>query len=596
MQGSLNVPGYTLVRRLEDSGGQAMVHLGRSVAAPHHEAAIKIYHSTLRSSHDRQRFQREVEAMQRLAADPDIIDVYDFGVLDNGQAFLAMRLCPGGSLASLLAERGPLSAAAVISLGETLAEALGRAHRLGVSHRDVKPHNILLGDDGSPVLTDFGIVALKNQEPLGGWTASYAAPELFHDEPATVRTDIYGLAATLYTMLAGHPPHHDRQRNPSPSELLWRRNSKPARIDGVPTKLMDVLLQALSPAPEERFATAHAFAAALREAVPATAADPASNEAGPKFTVGGINPRRAVKLTPSVQPGLLLTALVGTGLVCLWSMTLVPAAWGLWWTGFTVLIGLLAGMGRFVLALVAFAASVALALAVAVKGYDASPPASIGWIIAAFGVGVLAILWGRGTSAVRLRWFALRHRVKRRRWWGQASVRAEFRELESLPGTRFLRLDEGTCHYAVTCGSAVALVRWAPWPDGDYVATDEAVRRNGKVWPQGVTELERARRGLTILDVAVSHRRGRPASVAAGSAQGHGVSDLLSRPPGGVKARVFLAVDTPGALRLRELRGELTVCHARELVEVLGRWLATEPYSVDLELLARLMPLAQKAS
>jgi hypothetical protein len=64
------VPGYTLVRRLDDSGGQASVHLGRSLSPPHHEAAIKIYHSALRSTRDRQRFQREVEAMTLLASDP----------------------------------------------------------------------------------------------------------------------------------------------------------------------------------------------------------------------------------------------------------------------------------------------------------------------------------------------------------------------------------------------------------------------------------------------------------------------------------------------------------------------------------------------
>ena len=573
MQGSLSVPGYTLVRRLDDSGGSgsnATVHLGRSIAAPHHEAAIKIYHSTLRSSRDRQRFQREVEAMARLAPDPHVIDVYDTGVLDNGQAYLAMRLCPGGSLASLLAERGPLSQAAVISLGETLAEALGRAHQHGVLHRDIKPHNILLGDDGSPVLTDFGIVALRphgtlrTYEPSGRWTASYAAPELFYDEPATVRTDIYGLAATLYTMLAGRPPHHDRHRNPTPSELQWRRNSPPARIDGVPTTLMDVLLQALSPAPEDRFATAHAFAAALREAAPAAAAERASPET-PKFSVAGINPRRRAVFTPSVQPGVLSTLLLGTGLACLWSATLAPVSWGLSWAAVTVLAGLAAGLSRLAPALLAFAASVAVGLAIAVSGYDGSPAAALGWMLVSFGIGVLGIGWGRATSAVRLRWFAVRHRVRRRRWWGQASVRDEFRELESLPGARFLRLDAGTCHYAVTCGSAVALVRWAPWPDGDYVATDEAVRRNGTVWPPGATELERARRGLAVLD-------------------------------GVARARVFLAVDTPGALRQRELRGELTICHAGELAETLGRWLAAEPYNIDLELLARLTPLAERPS
>lgn len=562
MQGVLNVPGYTLVRRLDDSGGQATVHLGRGVAPPHREAAIKIYHSALRSSRDRQRFQREVEAMERLAADPHIIDVYDTGVLDNGQAYLAMRLCPGGSLAALLAERGPLSPAAVICLGETVAEALGRAHRQGVLHRDVKPHNILLGEDGAPVLADFGIVALRHQDSsatVGRWTAAYAAPELFHDKPATVKTDIYGLAATLYTMLAGHAPHHELHRVPSPAELLWRRNSRPASIDGVPPRLMNVLLQALSPSPNERFATADAFAAALRESVPApTGRDGIAPRTALKLP--GVDSRRGVKLTPGVQPGLLASALAGMGLVGLWGASLVPAGWTVWWILLTILIGLSAAADRVRLSIVTFVASLSLGLAIAVKGYDSSPFASIGWILAAFGVAVLAGAWGRSSSAVMLRWFAWRQNVKRRRWWGQISVRSEFTELETLPGARFIRLAEGTCHYAVTCGNAVGLVRWACWPDGQYVATDESVRRNGKVWRQGGNELERARRG--------------PAALV-------GKREAL-------RSKVFLAVDTEGEVRRRELRGDLVICHTSDLAETLGKWLADEPYEVNLDLLMHL--------
>lgn len=553
MQGGFSVPGYTLVRRLDDTGGQATVHLGRSLSPPHHEAAIKIYHSALRSRRDRQRFQREVDAMERLAPDPHIIDVYDTGVLDNGQAYLAMRLCPGGSLAGLLAERGPMSPAAVISLGETMAEALGRAHRHGVLHRDVKPHNILLAEDGSPVLADFGIVALRHEISMttGRWTASYAAPELFHDEPATVKTDIYGLAATLYTMLAGHPPHHDAGRIPSPAELVWRRGSKPARIPRVPAKLMDVLMQALSPTPQERFATADAFAAALREATPAVATTPVADV-----------PRTRVRLTPGVQPGMLASALAGIGLTALWATALAPGWWAVAWAVVTLLIGLCTGFGRIALGVAAFGTGMVLALTIAVIGYDRSPASAVVWILAAFCVGALLGVWGKTTSALRLRWFALRERVSRRRWWGQPSVREEFAALETHAAVRFVRLAQGTCHYAVICGDAVALVRWAAWPDGDFIASDSSVRRDGKVWQQGSAEIERARRGLTTVD-------------------------------GARRRRVFLAVDTQGTVLRRELTGDLTICHCRQLAATLLQWLASEPEEINLELVSRLSRLAE---
>lgn len=567
MQGGFVVPGYTLVRRLDDSGGQATVHLGRSLHPPHHEAAIKIYHSTLRSRRDRQRFQREVDAMERLAPDPHIIDLYDVGVLENGQAYLAMRLCPGGSLASLLAERGPMSPAAVINLGETMAEALGRAHRRGVLHRDVKPHNILLAEDGSPVLADFGIVALRHEisATTGRWTASYAAPELFHDEPATVKTDIYGLAATLYTMLAGHPPHHEPHRNPSPAELVWRRSSKPARIDGVPNKLMNVLLQALAPAPDERYATSDAFAAALREATLRL------NE--PQERSGPRRRQQPVRLTPTVQPGPLAGVLAGLGLTAWWATTLAPAGWAWLWVALTVLIGVFTGVGRVGLGVTAFIASMGFGLAISVRGYDTSPLSSIGWILAAFAVAALCGVWGRSTSALRLRWFALRHRVRTRRWFGQPSVRGEFAELESNPAVRFVRLAAGTCHYAVACGNAVALVRLASWPDGDYIATDESVRRDGSVWQQGGAELERARRGLSVLSTVDESPDGSP--------------------DGEMRGRVFLAVDTGGKVIRRDLRDDLTICHAGDLARAMREWLATEPSEINLELLLRLTRLAE---
>jgi Protein kinase domain len=615
LHGGLDVPGYTLVRRLDDSGGQASVHLGRSDNPPHHEAAIKIYHAALRSTRDRHRFQREVEAMERLAGDPHIIEVYATGVLANGQAYLVMRLCSGGSLATLLAERGPLSPAAVSSIGETMAETLDRAHRMGVLHRDIKPHNILLADDGSPVLADFGIVALQQADfamtATGRWTAAYAAPELFRDRPASVRTDVYGLAATLYTLLAGRPPHHDRWKNPSPAELLSRRSEPPDTVDGVPPALMSVIKRGLSPRPEERYATAGAFAAALRESTPsaetfaAALDEPLLGEEAvaqpevPRARVGrhaapdddvrpvvapaahaefvtrkhptplrisGLEPAHPVGMRPTVQPGLLATVLGGILLLALLGAQMVGPAWMVWWAALTLLIGLTSAAGIRGFGIASLVASITVCLVVAVMSYDDSPFGSLGWALAATLIAIAAGAWGHTSAAVRLRWFAWRQGVSRRRWWGQPSVRPELTSVDVVPAARFVRLGGGTCHYAVASGSGVALVRWASWPHGRYIVTDVEVRKDGETWAQGGGEMERARRGLSIVDESTVD----------------------------IRSRVFLAVDTPGELRKRELKGDLTVCHTRDLAEALAAWLAEDPYELDLELLTTLLPLAEK--
>jgi len=639
VHGALSVPGYTLVRRLDDSGGQAAVHLGRSVAAPHHEAAIKIYHAALRSGRDRKRFEREIDAMERLAGDPHIIDVFAAGVLPNGQAYLVMRLCAGGSLATMLNERGPMSPGAVASIGVTMAETLDRAHRMGVLHRDLKPHNILLTDDGSPVLADFGIVALQQTDmsmtATARWTAAYAAPELFRDHPASVRTDVYGLAATLYTLLAGYAPHHDRWRTPSPAELLARRSEAPDDLEGVPPALMAVLQRALCPAPEQRYATSGAFAAALRDVTPARDPDPVPDTAfrppvgrdaaawqemlappvahfsvaadpmrqsdeplahvgrhaapdtvdGPLGVSGGpggeplfsphkqptpldlsnVDRRHKVSLRPGIQPGLLATALLGTIALGVLGSGLVRPGWMVAWVALTIVIGLSTAAGARVLGFISFAAAMTVALVVAVRSYDDSQVGSLTWVLGATLIAIMAGTWGHTSAAVRLRWFAWRQGVSRRRWWGQPSVRSELTSVEAVPAARFLRLAQGTCHYAVASGSGVALVRWASWPSARYIVTDTEVRRDGQTWPQGTGELERARRGLSIVDESAVDTR----------------------------CRVFLAVDSPGELRKKELKGDLTVCHTRDLAESLGTFLAEDPYELDLELLASLLPLAE---
>jgi hypothetical protein len=398
---------------------------------------------------------------------------------------------------------------------------------------------------------------------------------------------------------------------------------------------MAVVQRALSPVPEQRYATAGAFAAALSELTPvrdpdplpstafrppvgrdaaawqemlappvahfSVAADPMRNVVEQPARVGrhaapdtideplrvplgpgepqfapskqptppdlsNVDARHKVTLRPGVQPGLLATALLGTLVLGVLGAGLTQPVWMIVWVALTILIGLTAATGARVLGFISFALAMTLALIVAVKSYDDSQVGSLAWVLGATLVAIMAGTWGHTSAAVRLRWFAWRQRVSRRRWWGQASVRPELTSLEAVPAARFLRLAQGTCHYAVLSGNGVALVRWASWPTGRYIVTDTDVRRDGQAWAQGTSELERARRGLSIVDESAVDTR----------------------------CRVFLAVDSPGELRKKELKGDLTVCHTRDLAETLGTFLAEDPYDVDLELLTSLLPLAEK--
>ena len=326
---------------------------------------------------------------------------------------------------------------------------------------------------------------------------------------------------------------------------------------------MNVIMQALSPAPQDRFATADAFAASLRESAEP---HPPVQEAKPKpahrLVLADVEPDHPVRLRPGIQPGLLAIACGGLALAGAWCWAFAGAGSAMSWMVITLLVGVMTAANTNAGGFITFAASLATAFVVAVRSYDESPLSSILWIFAAFAVSVVAGAWGRSTHALSLRWFALRQKVLRRKWFGQVSVRTELTDVQALPAARFVRLEESTCHYAVLCGGAVALVRWASWPDGQYIATDDTVRRDGQVWEQGGKELDRARRGLSILDGLETTRR-----------------------------RVFLAVDTPGDLRQRDLRDELTILHTRELAETMGQFLSHEPYEVDLELLRALLPV-----
>ncbi|MFI6177174.1 protein kinase [Nonomuraea sp. NPDC051191] len=152
---------------------------------------------------------REARAAGRLDH-PSVIVIHDV-VEEDGRPWIVMQLVRSRSLAEVIGERGPLPEALVAMVGGRVLDALRAAHATGVLHRDVKPENVLLADDGRVVLTDFGIAALEAESGLtatGGLvgTPAYMPPERLNGEPARPESDLWALGATLYAAVEGRPP------------------------------------------------------------------------------------------------------------------------------------------------------------------------------------------------------------------------------------------------------------------------------------------------------------------------------------------------------------------------------------------------------
>ena len=287
-------PGGTLANaarrhpgRLPDRARAGARRHGRGLLAQQpaldRQVAIKVLPDFLAEEEGfRERFRQEAIAIARLRH-PAILVVFDYGEQD-GTPYLVSEYVAGGTLADRLGT--PLSLAEALRLLEPIAGALDFAHQQGVIHRDVKPANILIAHDGHPVLSDFGLAKLlDNQRRLtqSGMvlgTPYYMAPEIALGETMSPSVDRYALAVIAYEMLTGTVPFdaatpqsvlllHVRQPVPAPS--LANTALSPA--------VEAVLLRGLAKAPDERYVSATAFVAALREAsleaAPADKSEPA---------------------------------------------------------------------------------------------------------------------------------------------------------------------------------------------------------------------------------------------------------------------------------------------------------------------------------
>ncbi|MCB0934330.1 MAG: serine/threonine protein kinase [Mycobacterium sp.] len=213
------------------------------------------------------RFQREARAIARLK-DPGLVAIYDQGH-DGSRPFLVMELIEGGTLRELLRERGPMPPHAVVAVLRPVLSGLGVAHQAGLVHRDVKPENVLISDDGEVKLVDFGLVraiaeaGITSTSVILG-TAAYLSPEQVAGTPTGPRSDVYSAGIMAFELLTGTTPFQGDNALAVASQRLDREVPPPSTIiDGVPPQFDHFIAQATAIDPTGRFEDALDMAAEL---------------------------------------------------------------------------------------------------------------------------------------------------------------------------------------------------------------------------------------------------------------------------------------------------------------------------------------------
>jgi serine/threonine-protein kinase len=247
------------------------------------------------------RFKQEARAAGSLQH-PNIVSVYDYGTDADGTQFIVMQLVEGEDLAAVLRERTRLSTDDAVRVAIGVASALEAAHRRGLVHRDVKPGNILITDDGDVKVTDFGIaraVAEASMTVTGTTLGSvhYFSPEQARGDEVTGSSDVYSLGIVLYEMLTGRRPF---EGDSAAGVALKRLNEDPPPPESfvpVPSGLSAIVMRALQREPADRYPDAGSLAEALRtwQKDPAAAAALAA-------TAGAAGAAAAAAAPPSGEP------------------------------------------------------------------------------------------------------------------------------------------------------------------------------------------------------------------------------------------------------------------------------------------------------
>ncbi|MCW2666673.1 MAG: spk, partial [Frankiales bacterium] len=259
--------------RLEETvarGGMATVYTATDTRLDR-TVAVKVMHRALADDPEFvARFTREAKAAARLSS-PEVVAVHDQGTdPDSGLAYLVMEHIRGGTLRDLVREQGAQSPARAVALMRPVLRALAAAHAAGLVHRDVKPENVLLGDDGRIKVADFGLARAIEASTLTATTglllgtAAYLSPEQVQHGAVDTRSDVYAAGVVLWELLTGTPPYggdsaislayrHVHEDVPPPSTV----------VAGIPRALDELVVRATRREPSARPVDAGAFLAEL---------------------------------------------------------------------------------------------------------------------------------------------------------------------------------------------------------------------------------------------------------------------------------------------------------------------------------------------
>lgn len=258
------IPGYK-IKKILGKGGMGIVYLAIQETLDR-EVALKV---TLSSLYDEDktfldRFVREARSAAMLQH-PNIVTVFDAGVFENS-SYMAMEYVPTGTLKDI--DKDNLSHNQICRLFIGIAKGLGVAHKAGLVHRDIKPDNILIDNDGNPLVTDFGIVKTLNTnnhtltrigDTVG--TPQYMSPEQIKAESLDGRSDIYSLGIVLYNFLEGHVPFADA----TPTAIYIKHvTEEPAPLSKKNSIFQSIIIKALQKFPDDRFASSIEFVDAVQ--------------------------------------------------------------------------------------------------------------------------------------------------------------------------------------------------------------------------------------------------------------------------------------------------------------------------------------------
>jgi eukaryotic-like serine/threonine-protein kinase len=297
-------------------GGMATVHLARDETLGRDVAIKRLSEALSGDEVFRERFMREARTAAGLSH-PNIVGIFDVGE-EDGVPYIVMECVEGRTLAELLAENSPLDPDRTVDLILQACAGLEHAHSAGLVHRDVKPQNLLVREDDTLKIVDFGIARPVDgtQLTLAGTilgTAAYLAPEQALGERVTAAADLYSLGAVTYELLSGRPPYEFESLAELP---VKQREGPPPPIDGVSEELQDVLRRCLAPDPADRPASAAGLAHELAQASPEPPTEPLPAAEATAATQVISRPRREVHVSRTQVGGaaLLGVAALAAGL------------------------------------------------------------------------------------------------------------------------------------------------------------------------------------------------------------------------------------------------------------------------------------------